>query len=175
MVITHLLGIYLSGFLPHIYYYHSLLGVFLTSARWWFITCVWVTVSFPKSPELFSVFWPISIYAVVWMVSTRPVISKFMYQSFGDCTKSTIYNWYHYHFHVLQFFSVPKQGPGSCLFSISFNFTPWSTGTAKSTIQQVLFFSWPSKVWLSCWDFFFFFFFFFFKPIIIVELQTIIA
>ena len=26
-----------------------------------------------------------------------------------------------------------------CLFSPSFNFTPWSAGTAKSTIQQVLF------------------------------------
>ena len=27
-----------------------------------------------------------------------------LYQSFSHCTKSTNYNWYHFHFHVTQFF-----------------------------------------------------------------------
>ena len=31
-----------------------------------------------------------------------------MNQSFGDCTKSTNYNWYNRHFHVLQFFPFPS-------------------------------------------------------------------
>ena len=36
------------------------------------------------------------------MVSTRPLISKSS-SPFGDCTKSTNYNWYNCHFHVPQF------------------------------------------------------------------------
>ena len=35
------------------------------------------------------------------------------YQSFGNCTKCTDYNWYNRHFHVPQFFSIPKQGLGN--------------------------------------------------------------
>ena len=31
--------------------------------------------------------------AVVWTVSTRPVISKSLCKLFGDCTKSTNYNY----------------------------------------------------------------------------------
>ena len=30
-----------------------------------------------------------------------------LYQSFGDCTKNTNYNWYNSHFHVPQFFQFP--------------------------------------------------------------------
>ena len=37
-------------------------------------------------------------------------------------------------------------------FSLSFNFTLWSAGTAKSTILQVLFFVDYYKVWSSGWD-----------------------
>ena len=40
-----------------------------------------------------------NLHTVVWFQS--------LYQSFGDCTKSNNYNWYHYHFHVPQFFSIP--------------------------------------------------------------------
>ena len=42
--------------------------------------------------------------AVVWMVSTRPLMLKFfhtLYQSFGACTERIDYNWYHRYFHVL--------------------------------------------------------------------------
>ena len=40
-------------------YYYSL-RVFHVSVSWWFFTGVWVTVSLPKYPGLFSVFWPFS-------------------------------------------------------------------------------------------------------------------
>ena len=45
--------------------------------------------------------------AVIYMVSTRPLISKSfksLYQSFGDGAKSINYNCYHRHLHVSQFF-----------------------------------------------------------------------
>ena len=41
--------------------------------------------------------------AVVWMVSTCPLVSKFFspyINSFGDSTERANYNWYHRHFHV---------------------------------------------------------------------------
>ena len=34
-------------------------------------------------------------------------VSQSLYQSFGDCTKSTNYNWYNRHFHAPQFFQFP--------------------------------------------------------------------
>ena len=43
------------------------------------------------------------------MVSTRPFISKSLYQCFGDCTKNTNYNWYNRHFHVPQFFHFSRK------------------------------------------------------------------
>ena len=43
------------------YYYYSLIRVFHISVSRWFFTGFWVTASLPKSPGLFSVFWPFSI------------------------------------------------------------------------------------------------------------------
>ena len=63
-----------------------------------------------------------------------------LYQSFADCTKSTNYNWNHRHFHFPRFFQFPSKVRVLNLFSLSFNFTRCSAGTAKSTILQVLFF-----------------------------------
>ena len=34
-------------------------------------------------------------------------IFQSLYQSFGDCTKGTNYNWYNRHFHVPLFFPIP--------------------------------------------------------------------
>ena len=66
-----------------------------------------------------------------------------LYQSFGDCTKSTNHNWYNRHFHVPQFFNSLARSRYLSLFLHSFNFTLWFAGTAKSTILQVLsFFCW---------------------------------
>ena len=61
-----------------------------------------------------------------------------LYQSFGDCTECTDYNWYHRNFHLPLFFSFQARSGNSSLFLSSFNFTLLSAGTAKSTIRQVL-------------------------------------
>ena len=72
-----------------------------------------------------------------------------LYQSFGDCTKNTNYNWYNRHFHVLQFFQFPHKvevplftffhflsvvcrdskvpNPASSLFFVDF-YKVWSSG-----------------------------------------------
>ena len=76
--------------------------------------------------------------AVVWTVSTRPVILKSLYQSFGDYTKSTNYNWYNCHFRVPQFFHSLTRSRYLSFFSYSFSFIQWSAITAKTTILQVL-------------------------------------
>ena len=59
-----------------------------------------------------------------------------LYQSFGDCTKSTNHNWYNRYFHVPQFFQFPSKVQLLILF-IFFQFYSVLVGTA---ILQVLFF-----------------------------------
>ena len=118
------------------YYTFTLLRVFHTSFSRWFLIGVWVTASLPKSPGPFSVF----NNAVIWVVSTCPLISKSSSPCtsiFGDCTKSTNYNWYHRHFHVPQIlggFSSLARSKYLSMFLLSFSFT------LRSTIRQVLFF-----------------------------------
>ena len=81
--------------------------------------------------------------AVVWMVSTRPLISK----SFSPCINPlvtvsrapitigiTVTFMFHPFFHCL------ARSRYLSFFLLSFNFTQWSAGTAKSTFQKVLFF-----------------------------------
>ena len=69
---------------------------------------------------------------------SSPYIQFFLshYQSFGDCTKRT--------FTIgitvtIMFHSIFNSYEHLYFSSLSFNFTLWSTGTAKFTIQQVLF------------------------------------
>ena len=45
-----------------------------------------------------------------------------LYQSFGDCTKSVIFNWYHSHFHVPQFFQFPNKVQVLILLLVFFQF-----------------------------------------------------
>ena len=104
----------------------------------------WVTTSFLKSLGLFSVFWPISAYAVVSMVSTRSVISKFsspFTQSLLTVPRASISIdiTITFMFHI--FFNFQTRLGYRSFFSPSFNFTLWSARTAKSTIRQGLFFS----------------------------------
>ena len=71
------------------------------------------SLSDSKSPQVFRTL--LSILnnlnnAVVWLglpSSSYFQILQSLYQSFGDCTKSTNYNWYHRNFHVPQFFQFP--------------------------------------------------------------------
>ena len=98
----------------------------------------------PKVPRTFLGILADLNNAVIWTVSTRPVISKSLYHSFGDCTKSTNYNWYNCYFRVQQFFLFPSKVVVLIPLFAFFQFTLWSVGTAKSTILQVLFFCWLS-------------------------------
>ena len=94
--------------------------------------------------------------AVVWMSSTRPLISK----SSSPCTNPlvtipsapiaigiTVTFMFHSYISSLaryRYFS---------LFSTSFRFTRWSAGKAKSSIRQVLFFFAENyEVWSSGWN-----------------------
>ena len=115
------------------------LRVFHVSFNWWSFTGVWVTASFLKSPELFSVF----NNAVVWMVSTRPPTSKSA-SPFSNPLVTvpnapiTIGIIVTCMFH--SFFSYLARSRYLSFFSHSFSFILWSAGTAKSTILQVLYF-----------------------------------
>ena len=81
--------------------------------------------------------------AVVWMVTTRPLISK----SPSPCTNLlvtvpsvpiTIGITATFMFHRI--FSAQTRSRYFSFISLSFSFTQWSVGTIKSTIRQVLFF-----------------------------------
>ena len=58
------------------------------------------SLSDSKSPGLFSVFCSLDGL----QSSSYFNVLQSLYQSFGDSTKSTNYNWYHRHFHIPQFF-----------------------------------------------------------------------
>ena len=81
--------------------------------------------------------------AVVWMVSNHPLISR----SSSPCTNhlvtvpsAPITIGITTTFMIHNFFSSLARSRYLFLFSLSCSFTLWSTGTAKFTIRQVLFF-----------------------------------
>ena len=95
--------------------------------------------------------------AIVWMVSTRPLISKSS-SSFtnplgivpSEPTRIGITVTFMFH----SFFSSQARSKYLSLFSLSFIFTLWSARIVKSTIQQILFvfFCWLSPslvIWLG--------------------------
>ena len=92
--------------------------------------------------------------AVVWMVSTRPLISE----SSSHCTnplvtvpRAPITTGINITFMFHSFFKSQARSRYLSFFSLSFNITLWSARTAKSTILEVLFF-------FFSFSFFFFFF-----------------
>ena len=73
--------------------------------------------------------------AVVWMVSSRPIISKSCTNPLVTVqlvTPSLSYS--------TVFYNSLARSRYSSVFSLSLNFILWSAGTAKSIIRQVLFF-----------------------------------
>ena len=90
--------------------------------------------------------------ALVWMVSTFPLISKFsspITNPLGIVPRAPITFGITFMFHSFLFSSLARYRYSSLFFSLSFIFNLWSARTAKSTVWQVL-------------SHFFFFFFFFF-------------
>ena len=112
--------------------------IFLISVSWWSFTGVWVTASLLKFPGFFSMFWLNLNNAVVWMVSTRPLISKFSSPFINPSLTIPIGINVTFLFH--SFFQFPSKVEVFIFFLLSFNFTLWSARTAKFTILQVLFF-----------------------------------
>ena len=85
---------------------HFLWGFFYIRVSWWSFTKFWVTTSLIKSPRtLLSILADLN-YVVVWMVSTRPLISKSS-SSFNNplvtIPRAPITIWCKRHFHVPQF------------------------------------------------------------------------
>ena len=120
-----------------------------------------MTASLLKSPGLSLVFYADLNNAVVWMISIRPLISKSL--SLRTNPLLTVLNvpitigiTVTFMFH--SFFSSLARSSYLSLFSLSFSFILWSTGTPKSTIKQVLsfssFFYWLSRLaeikWSIC-------------------------
>ena len=127
---------------------------FHISVNWWSFTGVWMRTSLTNSPELLSILTNLK-NAVVWTVSTRPIISKSTSPFASPLVTVprapiTIGIIVKFMFH--SFFNSQARSRYLTLFSLSFNFTLWFAGTAKSLILQVLFFVGYYKVWSPGWD-----------------------
>ena len=70
-------------------FFHSL-WVFLTILSWWSFAGDWVTVSLPRSPGLFSVFWRIP--KKLYCFNSSSDFQLFL--PFGDRSKRASYKWY---------------------------------------------------------------------------------
>ena len=127
----------------------SLLSLFYTfesfSHQHQLMVFLWI-LSDNKSPQVSRTFLCIlAIFnnALVWMVSTRSLIFK-SFCSFTNPLETvpiapiTISITVTFLFHSS--FSSLARSQYLILFSLSFNFTLWSAGTAKSAIRQVFFF-----------------------------------
>ena len=82
-----------------------------------------------------------------------------LYQSFGDCTKCTNYNWYHHHFHVPQFFLFPSKVKVLIFLFTSFQFYSMVSQDSKiyNFASSLFFFCWllPGLIiWLRSGDLF---------------------
>ena len=143
------------------YYYHfTAFQVFPNAISRWFLTGTWVTASVLKSPELSPVFWPILI---MLLFRWSPLVFLFpspLYQFFGDCTKSSNYNWYHCHFHVPHsFFQFPSKKEELIFLFVFFHF--YSVISQNSKINYLasslffFFFCWLLQhlvIWLRLGD-----------------------
>ena len=129
-----------------------IIGVFHIRLSWWSFTGVWVTASRLKSPGLFSVFWRFSIMLsfgwspLVRQLPSPPVPSIILrWLPKAPITIAIIISFMFY-----SFFNSLARSRYLSFFSYSFSFIMWSTGTAKSTILQILFFIIDYyKVWSS--------------------------
>ena len=75
-----------------IFFFAYSLRVFHISVSWWSFTGVWVTASLLKSPELFSVFWPISI---IQLFGWSPLVLLFPSPLVLVSILWWLYQWHH--------------------------------------------------------------------------------
>ena len=120
------------------------LWVSYISISWWFFTGVWVTNSPQVSSKLFNILADFT-NAVVWTVSSLPVISKLS----SPCTnllvtflRIPITNGITVTFMFHIFFNSLASSWYLSFFSLSFNFTLGSAGTASSQFCKFSFFGW---------------------------------
>ena len=92
-------------------------------------TRVWVTAILVKSPGLVSGFWPF-----LAMLSSRPLNNPFVIVPKAPISTGTIFT---FMFHT--FCNSLARSRYLSFFPHSFRLILWSTGTAKSTILQILF------------------------------------
>ena len=124
------------------HYYFTHLRLVHTSVSWCFSIGVWMTARLNKCPGLFSVFRPILTMQSFEWSSLVPFFWVFhsLYQSFLTVTSEPNTNGMSIAYMFHRFFSSLARSRYLSLFLLSFSFTPWSAGTAKSTIRQVHFF-----------------------------------
>ena len=109
---------------------------------WWFSTGVWMTANLPMSPGTFLVFWPtlktqlFGWSPLVLLFPSLPVPLPIILATVLSVPITIVIT---ITFIFRSFFRSLAMSRFLSLFSLSFNFTPLSTGTAKSTIQQLLF------------------------------------
>ena len=111
---------------------------------WWSFTFigVWETANLLKFPEPFFRYSSQSQqfcgqYGLDH--SSNFEFLQFFIKTLGNRSRCSYYNWYYLHPHVLHFFRFMKISIYLTIFSLSFIFTQWSSGTAKSTVRQVRF------------------------------------
>ena len=134
----HISKTLLSCSFSHLWNFH-------TSNSSWFFTGVWVTVSVLKSRGLFWVSLLVLIMLLswsyqffIWFPIPQLILSSKLFETVSRAQK---YNWYHFHSHIPEFvFNSLERSRYLSIFSLSFNFTLCSSGTAKSLSRQVFFF-----------------------------------
>ena len=115
-----------------------------------FFTGVWVTTSLLVSRTLLNILADLNKLKFGWspFVHLFPSSPLSLYQSFGDCTERTNYNWYHRHFHIRWLFQFSSKVE---ILTSLFAFPQFYSGI-----------SWDGKVHNLAGSFFFSFFLFFF-------------
>ena len=122
------------------YFYFTFFEIFYPSLNWWSFIGVWVTASLLRSPELVSVFWPISTIQLFWRcrLSSNFQLFQLLFPSLGtvpsapsaiDITVTLVF---------YRFLSSLARSKQLFLFPLSLLFTLWPAGTAKSQRKDLI-------------------------------------
>ena len=148
IIIIIIIIIIIVNFDYYYYYYYLLLESF--SHQRYLMVFLW-SLSESKSPQVSSI---LAVFnnVVVWMVSTHPLISKSSSSFINPLMtvpRASITAGINTAFMFYNLFNSLARSRYLSFFSLTFNFTLWSAGKAKSAILQVPFFIDYYKVWSS--------------------------